>query len=57
MNGTKVYKIKVGCVNCLNLYDLDIDFGKLAQQVLPNVECKYCGNKLVLTQVKPQEVN
>lgn len=53
MNGIKVYKAKVGCVNCFNIYDIDVEFGKLVGHVTPNMECRFCGNKMVLTQVKP----
>lgn len=55
MNGLKVYKINVGCVNCLNIYSVDVEYGKLAGHILPNLECRFCGNKMVLTQIKAED--
>lgn len=51
----QVYKINVGCRNCLKIDEVEIQYGKLVTETIPNKICKFCGNNKVLEQIQIQK--
>lgn len=52
--GEQIYKVQVGCRNCLKTDEIEIPYGKLVIDIIISKVCRFCGNQRTLEQI-PQK--